>query len=247
MAAKAAGAERPIADRRVTNPRAGALAGVAFAVLFSIATVIMRVTMDDASTDTGEWLANGAGWFAFAISLMPFAGIFFLWFIGVARLHLGHFEDQFFSTVFIGSGLLFLAMVFVASGVAGSIVAGYSRDPEGFGGSVTYFLARDVLTQVFGIYAMRMAAVFIFSQAGLWLRTKVMPRWMAFVSVLVGLLLLFVYTSSTWVLLVFPGWVFLVSCYILVRSFRSPRPAGATGLAAEAGATSIAPGANHLE
>ena len=88
---------------------------------------------------------------------MPFAGIFFLWFIGVVRARLGRLEDQFFSAVFLGSGLIFLAMVFVATGVAGAIVTGYARDPGAFPGSSTYYFARDLVAQIFGIYALRMA------------------------------------------------------------------------------------------
>jgi hypothetical protein len=52
----------------------------------------------------------------FALTLVPFAGIAFLWFMGVVRSHLGRLEDQFFSTVFYGSGLLFLAMLFTLVG-----------------------------------------------------------------------------------------------------------------------------------
>jgi hypothetical protein len=58
------------------------------------------------------------------------------------------------------------------------------------------------------------------SQATLWLRTKVMPRWMALLTYPIALLLLFVFTQSFWVVLVFPAWVFLVSIYILAVSFR---------------------------
>jgi L-asparagine transporter-like permease len=43
-----------------------------------------------------------------------------------------------------------------------------------------------------------------------------MPRWMALVTIVVALLLLFVFTQSWWVVLVFPGWVLLVSIYILI-------------------------------
>jgi len=45
---------------------------------------------------------------------LPFAGIAFLWFIGVLRDRLGELEDRFFATVFLGSGLLFLAMLFAS-------------------------------------------------------------------------------------------------------------------------------------
>jgi hypothetical protein len=43
-----------------------------------------------------------------ARTLMPFAGISFLWFIGVVRDGLGRYEDKFFSSAFICSGVLFL-------------------------------------------------------------------------------------------------------------------------------------------
>ena len=55
--------------------------------------------------------------------LMPFAGIAFLWFIGVVRDGFGRYEDKFFSSVFMGSGLLFLAMTFVSSAVGAGLVA----------------------------------------------------------------------------------------------------------------------------
>jgi hypothetical protein len=38
-----------------------------------------------------------------------------LWFIGVLRDRLGQLEDRFFATVFFGSGLLFLAMLFTSA------------------------------------------------------------------------------------------------------------------------------------
>ena len=61
-----------------------------------------------------------------------------------------------------------------------------------------------------------MAAIFQLSQASLWLRTHVMPRWMALITIVVALLLLFVFTQSWWIVLVFPAWVLLVSAYILI-------------------------------
>ena len=53
---------------------------------------------------------------------MPFAGVAFLWFIGVLRDRLAQLEDRFFATVFFGSGLLFLAMLFAAAAVIGAVV-----------------------------------------------------------------------------------------------------------------------------
>jgi hypothetical protein len=207
-------------ERRATTPVAGAIAGILFAVLFGISVVIISTTMTDVADESGAWLEGHADMFKFALGLLPFAGLFFLWFIAVARERLGRFEDQFFATVFLGSGLLFLALMFAAAASAGAIVATYARDPSGFADSTTYLFARQTVAQIFGVYALRMAAVFLISQATLWLRTGVMPRWMAFLTFPVALVLLFIVTEVTWIMLVFPGWVLLVSVYILVVSLR---------------------------
>jgi len=162
-------------ERRAATLIAGAVAGILFAVLFGVSVMIMATTMADLTHDTGAWLEGGAGAFKFALALIPFAGLFFLWFIAVARERLGRFEDQFFATVFLGSGLLFLAMIFAAAASAGAMVATYANDPAGFAASSTYFYARQIVAQIFSVYALRMAAIFLISQATLWLRTGVMP------------------------------------------------------------------------
>ena len=89
-------------ERRAATPIAGAIAGILFAVLFTVSVTMMTSAMSDLAHDTGAWLATGAGRFKFAVALIPFAGLFFLWFIAVARERLGRFEDQFFATVFLG-------------------------------------------------------------------------------------------------------------------------------------------------
>ena len=62
--------------------------------------------------------------------LVPFAGIAFLWFIGVVREQLGNVEDRLFSTVFLGSGLLFLAMLFIGAVNSTSLLAMLAGQPE---------------------------------------------------------------------------------------------------------------------
>jgi len=212
-------------ERRAATLIAGAVAGILFAVLFGVSVMIMATTMADLTHDTGAWLEGGAGAFKFALALIPFAGLFFLWFIAVARERLGRFEDQFFATVFLGSGLLFLAMIFAAAASAGAMVATYANDPAGFAASSTYFYARQIVAQIFSVYALRMAAIFLISQATLWLRTGVMPRWMALLTYAMALVLLFIFTQSQWVVLVFPGWVLMVSVYILVTHLAGGRAA----------------------
>jgi len=210
--------------RRAATPIAGAIAGILFAVTFGVSVMILSNTMADIAGDTGKWLEVGSEPFKFALGLIPFAGLFFLWFIAVARERLGRFEDQFFSTVFLGSGLLFLAMIFAAAASAGAIAASYAKDPSGFMASTTYVYARQIVGQIFQVYALRMAAIFLISQATLWLRTGVMPRWMALLTYPLALLLLFVVAHADWVILVFPAWVLMVSVYILVSHLAGRAP-----------------------
>src|SRR4051794_13444299 len=100
--------------RVLAPPRAAALAGVIFSALMSVSLVIIRLAVPDYRTDPGEWLTDPFRQNAvrLALQLFPFAGVAFLWFIGVLRNQLGEFEDQFFATVFLGSGLLFVASLF---------------------------------------------------------------------------------------------------------------------------------------
>jgi hypothetical protein len=219
----------PKAQRRATTPIAGAIAGILFAILFSISVTIIDNTVTDVTKDTGAWLQADSETFKFALGLIPFAGLFFLWFIAVARERLGRFEDQFFSTVFLGSGLLFLAMVFAAAASAGALASAYSKSPATFAASSTYLYGREVVAQIFAVYALKMAAVFLISQATLWVRTKVMPRWMALLTYALALVLLFVFTQASWVILVFPAWVLMVSLYILVTRLGGGRAAPGSG------------------
>jgi hypothetical protein len=93
-------------------------------VLLTVALVLVGLALPSDPADAGDWLADGRKRDAvlLALNLLPFAGIAFLWFIGVVRDRIGAGEDRFFATVFLGSGLLFIAMVFAAGALAGGIV-----------------------------------------------------------------------------------------------------------------------------
>src|SRR5215218_6713308 len=106
-------------------PWAAGVAGIAFAVLFTLSLVLLRtqplLTAGEAGIPAvfasgGDTLAMIGG-----LYLAPFAGIAFLWFIAVVRDQIGEREDRFFATVFLGSGLIFVTLVFVASAVASSL------------------------------------------------------------------------------------------------------------------------------
>src|SRR6266571_1002842 len=111
-----------------------------------------------------------------ALTLVPFAGIAFLWFMGVVRDRLGKLEDQFFSTVFFGSGLLFLAMMFATAAIAGGILTSYALEPDTLTKSGVLVFGRAVMYTITKVYAIRMAGVFMIALATIWIRTRVMPR-----------------------------------------------------------------------
>jgi hypothetical protein len=117
--------------------------------------------------EAGAWLKTSSNTVALALNLVPFAGIAFLWFIGVLRDRLGDLEDRFFATVFLGSGLLFLAMLFASAAVAGGIIIAYAARPEGLLDSATFTFARAVTYEIMNLYAIKMAAVFMISTSTL--------------------------------------------------------------------------------
>ncbi|MDC8993535.1 hypothetical protein PR371_06025 [Mycobacterium marinum] len=204
----------------LTTPRAAALAGVVFALLFGAVIILIRTRMPEGEGDTAGWLNNEHGGIATAAMLMPFAGISFLWFIGVVRDGFGRYEDRFFATVFLGSGLLFLAMIFVMTAASAGLVASNANvvDPAAHAEVVRF--GKAVVLTASKTYALRMAAVFMISLATIWLRTGLMPRWLAGISYAAAAALLTVSDVSMWVTLMFPAWVLLVSGLILARSQR---------------------------
>jgi hypothetical protein len=208
--------------RRLTTPRAAAIAGILFGLLFGASLVLMRSAIPAAVSADTSWAQTGAWKINLALGLMPFAGIAYLWFIGVVRDRLGEFEDKFFSTVFFGSSLLFLAMVFISMAIAGGILATYNMiDGETPDYTVIYF-GRALMLHISNVYALRMAGVTMISLATIWLRTQLMPRWLAVVTYSLALALLVVVNYSPWVTLVFPAWVLLISLFILWMRLKHP-------------------------
>jgi hypothetical protein len=152
-----------------------------------------------------------------ALYLGPFSGIAFLWFVAVIRDQIGEREDRFFATVFFGSGLLFVALLFAALAVASTpaIAVRYLELP-----APTPDEARLIRSLAYALlfgFATRAAAVFLFSTATLGLRTRAFPRWFALTGYGAGLLLLLVVSIFDWVVVLLPAWVAVISVSILRR------------------------------
>ena len=170
---------------------------------------------------------------AVALNLVPFAGIAFVWFIGVVRDRIGPREDRFFASVFLGSGLLFAAMSFVGAAVTGGLIA-TAAARSAVPGPDTRALSRQVTRLALHVYALRMAAVFTISTATITLRTRVIPRWIAMAGFAVATVLLVSVGLTPWVDLLFPAWILLLSIDIMRTGLRSSRGAGGTAINAPA-------------
>ena len=212
--------EANIIRARLKAPRAAAIAGILFSLLLITDLLLFRLSVRADPLEAGAWLRTNSNTVALGLNLVPFAGIAFLWFIGVLRDRLGELEDRFFATVFLGSGLLFLAMLFTSAAVGGGIIIAYSARREGLLDSATFTFARAVTYEIMNLYAVKMAAVFMISTSTLSVRTGFTPRWIAFLGFACALVLLLSGRHIDWILLVFPVWVLLISIYILIDNLR---------------------------
>ncbi|KOV54370.1 hypothetical protein ADL00_30790 [Streptomyces sp. AS58] len=192
---------------RLGTPRAAGIAGVVFAILMAAAIVLVRLALPGGA-DAEEITVDPAQRTAVqtALALLPFAGIAFLWFMGAVREQAGAGEDRFVSTVFLGSGLVFVATLF-GSGAAAGTVLDESQPHSPFGRHFAYVLLTT--------YAMRMAAVFIFTTSTIGRRLGVFPRPLVLLGYLAGLTLLVVGADVPWSELVLPAWALIVGVHIL--------------------------------
>src|SRR5215831_6141054 len=200
---------------RLRTPRAAAVAGVIFAVLLLAVFGLIRLSVPSNPLEPGAWLLGGETYVAIALNLVPFAGIAFLWFVGALRDRLGSREDQFFATVFLGSGLLLLAMLFAAAAVVGAVIIAFHAAPEALEHSATFHFARGLAYGMINIYLVKTASVFMITTSTIALYTRLIPRWLAVGGYLVAVILLFGSYYLDWSLMVFPLWVLVVSLSIL--------------------------------
>lgn len=206
---------------QLKTPKAAAIAGIAFSLLLLLILWLLRTSIPADPLEPGAWLATDTRAITVALNLVPFAGVAFIWFIGVLRDRLGQLEDRFFATVFFGSALLFLAMLFAAAAVIGAVMLVASvSEPNELINSATFRFARAVSYIIMNVYAIKMAAVFMISTSTVVIRTGIAPRWIAFLGLLLAVILLIGSFFISWSVAVFPSWVFLISVYILIDNLR---------------------------
>src|SRR5215467_142639 len=196
------------------TPRAAAIAGMMFSVLLLGVLWLLRKSVPDDPREPGAWLNSESNTVALAINLVPFAGIAFLWFIGVLRDRLGASEDKFFATVFFGSGLLFLGMLFAAAAVAGALIISFETASAQVIESPTFHFARAAAYSMMNVYTIKMAGVFMVTTSTIAIYTGFAPRWIAILGYFLALLLLCGSYYLSWSFVVFPFWVLVMSIYI---------------------------------
>ena len=108
--------------QHLKTPRAASIAGIVFCVLSITSLVLIRRAIPPYGQGSAIEVVKHSEIISLSLDLVPFAGIAFLWFVAVLRDHLGEFEDRFFATVFLGSGLLYIAMFFASAALAGGLL-----------------------------------------------------------------------------------------------------------------------------
>jgi len=205
------------ARRQVRAPWAAGVAGLLFSALFTAALLLLRIPANRSDIlqrfASGEDLAIVIG----GMYLAPFAGIMFLWFVAVIRDQIGEREDRFFATVFFGSGLLFVALLFAAAAVVSTPAAAVQFMGQAPLSAEAVGLLRALAYTLLFAFATRGAAVFMIAAATIGIRSGVFPRWFALTGYLLGVVLLVAVSFADWFILVLPAWVAVVSLFILRR------------------------------
>jgi len=200
------------------TPKAAAIAGIVFSVLLTTSQLLIWLSIPLDPSESARDVISHAKTISLALNLLPFAGIAFLWFIAVVRDRLGALEDRFFATVFLGSGLLYLAMSFTSGAIAGGLIRVLRNAPDSIVQTGAYALGRAEIQEAMNVYGTKAAGVFMFSTSTILLRTGIVQRWIAFLGFALAITLLLSIGAIEWIPVVFPAWVFLISADILVQN-----------------------------
>jgi len=194
--------------------RAAGVAGLIFAALMTTSLALFRVNPPDAAGAAGGIPVGAREIWLLALYLIPFAGIAFVWFLAALRRRIGRLEDQFFATVFLGSGLLFVAMLFATGAAASAGVAAgrIGTDPVN---QAVFEFGRVLAETFFYVFAVKMAAAFMLVSSGIGRRTGFLPRWFIVAGLVAGVVMLFSITFFEVLALIFPAWVAVVSVLLL--------------------------------
>jgi hypothetical protein len=150
--------------------------------------------------------------------LMPFAGIAFIWFIVALRMWITgrvRRENILLSNVQLVSGILYVAFVCASAGALSATAADVEFSDAPIDPMIIRLLPSFGHTIIY-VFAMRMAAMFVFTTSTIGRTGGVLPRWFVWMGYAVGLFLLLSATFSPVLVVVFPLWL-LALCALLLR------------------------------
>jgi len=209
----------PDGPRRARSIEAAAIAGIAYALLTVLAMIRLSrfPSLELSNEDLAAWFEDGThqAWLIGALTLGSVAAIAFLWFVAVIRRRLGDLEDQFFSTVFLGSGILYVAVWLSGAAVLAAPAVAMTQLDAGAVSPASASLAGGIGASLILVVAPRIQAVFIFTTSTVIMRTHVLPSWLAVIGYLSGLVLFVLPLVTQPSGLVFPAWVLTVSVMLL--------------------------------
>jgi hypothetical protein len=212
---------RPLTDveRELRTPAAAGVAGLVFSALFVLSMILLYRHPPAGATaqEIAVWYGRKAArnYAIVGLYLVPFSGIAFLWFVAAIRSLIGQREDQFFGTVFLGSGILFVAMLFGAAAAAGASLAAVKFQHAPAPSPDVVVFSRGLAYTLLFVYGIRAAAVFMIVVSTIAFRTGAMHRVLAFVGWGIALVLLLSVSYFRGIVFVFPIWVTAVSIVIL--------------------------------
>ena len=215
-------------QRGLTTPRAAGVAGIAFAVLFFVALALLAQVVGialDTETVMENLSRSDSSAALVGLYMVPFAGIAFIWFIGVIRDRIGEREDRFFATVFLGSGLLFVAMLFAGAAVLGGLIAGNRFGIAAPTNVETVGFARSVGYSFVFVYSAKVSGVFMLASSTIVRRSR-WPHWTYLSGFLGGAVLILSVSFFEPIVMILPAWVAAISCYILVTGGRQSTRTG---------------------
>jgi hypothetical protein len=211
----------PLVRPELRSPRAAAIAGIAYSLLMITGMILTtRVAMVKPQDVTREWLETWSSTASLVLALTPFAGIAFLWFTGVVRDWLGDREDRLFATIFLGSGIIQVLLLFLWNAIFGAMMGTQAIAAVGLVDDAVYVFGFALMNEIIGNHALRMAGLYMTAIGSLWLRTGAMPRWLTILTFILALGFLVAAPRFREARFAFPAWVLVVSIYILILNYR---------------------------
>jgi hypothetical protein len=206
-------------------------AGIVFVVLWIVAFAITG-----GSPDSGDSNAKILSWYAdsghrtrdiVGLALVLAAALFFLWFLTTLRERLVRAQGGMsgLAGAAFGAGLVWTALTFAAIATftapsfARADTGKFQLDPD------SYRLLNDLgYTLWFG--GTTIAAVLVVATAVVSMRTGLLPKWLTWLSFVVAVTLLFAFMFIP--ILIFLGWVLVVSLVLVFRGAEEPVTAPVT-------------------